>query len=84
MTELLFPCEYPVKVIGNDDPKFINFVTAVISQHVPGLPLDAFSERRSSTGKYVSISVTFVAESRAQVDALYEALGEDKRVRVAL
>jgi len=35
---------------------------------------------RSSRGNFVSVSVTFTAESRAQLDALYEELGRHKRV----
>jgi uncharacterized protein len=84
MPELKFPCEYPVKVIGRDEAGFFEFVTELVSRHVPGLTLDSFTSRRSGGGKYLSISVTFIAQSRAQVDALYLDLGADPRVLVAL
>jgi uncharacterized protein len=82
--ELIFPCEYPVKVIGLDEDNFAGFVAEIISRHVPGLSPDSFTSRPSSQGKYLSVSVTFIAESRAQVDALYQELGEHTRVKVAM
>jgi len=82
--ELTFPCEFPLKVIGRDEDDFFNCVVELVSRHVPGLTTDAFSEKRSSQGRYVSVSVTFIAESRAQVDALYEDLTRQDRVLFAL
>jgi uncharacterized protein len=82
--ELNFPCEYPVKVIGKDEDEFFAFVCEVVSRHVPGLALEDFKSSPSSAGKYVSVSVTFIAQSRAQVDALYQELGSHKRVLVAM
>jgi uncharacterized protein len=84
LPELSFPCEYPVKVIGKDEDNFYEFVIDLVTHHVPGLPADAFSARRSGRGKYLSVSVTFIAQSRAQVDALYLDLGAHPRVLVAL
>lgn len=81
--ELNFPCEYPVKVIGRDEDNFFDFVVNVVSRHVPGLSPDEFSTRLSSGGTYMTVSVTFIAESRPQVDALYQELGQHQRVRVA-
>ncbi len=81
--ELNFPCEYPVKVIGRDEDDFFNFVVEVISRHVPELSVEEFSTRRSSNGTYMTVSVTFIAQSRPQVDALYQELGQHQRVRVA-
>jgi len=81
--ELIFPCEYPVKVIGRDENDFTGFVIDVVSRHVPHLTGDDFSTRSSSGEKYISVSVTFIAESRQQVDALYDELGKDDRVRIA-
>ena len=83
LPELIFPCEYLVKVIGLDEDDFTEFVTEMISRHVPGLSPDSFIAHASSQGKYVSISVTFIAESRTQVDALYQELGLHKRVLMA-
>ncbi len=84
MPELIFPCEYPLKVIGKDEDDFFTFVRELVSRHVPGLPEEAFTTRSSRAGTYLSVSVTFIAQSRAQVDALYRELGLNPRVLVAM
>jgi putative lipoic acid-binding regulatory protein len=84
LPELSFPCEYPLKVIGKDENNFKEFVVELVSRHVPGLPMEAFTTRSSRAGTYLSVSVTFIAESRAQVDALYQELGLYPQVLVAM
>lgn len=82
--ELNFPCEYPVKVIGLNENDFAAFAKEIITRHIPGLPAEAYLLRNSSAGKYLSISVTFIAQSRAQIDGLYKELGAHKRVLIAM
>ena len=84
LPELLFPCEYPVKVIGKDEDDFFEFVLNLVTRHAPELSPEDFSTRLSSGGKYLSVSVRFIAQSRSQVDGLYQELGRHKRVLVAL
>jgi putative lipoic acid-binding regulatory protein len=81
--ELAFPCEYPVKVMGLNQADFHDMVVEIISRHVPGLPYESFSSRKSSGEKYVSVSVSFLADSRGQIDALYKELAENKLVLTA-
>ena len=82
--ELNFPCEYPVKVFGKDEDNFTAFVIELISRHVPGIPVESFTTRQSSGGKYLAVSVTFIAESRVQIDALYQELGQHARVLISM
>jgi putative lipoic acid-binding regulatory protein len=82
--ELVFPCEYPIRVIGLNEDDFQQYVMQVIARHVPGISMESFSSKNSRENNYISISVTFTAESRAQVTALYRELGSDPRVKVAL
>jgi len=73
--ELNFPCEYPLRAIGQQDESFDAAVIDVVCRYVPGLTNESFRCRTSSGNKYRSISVTFIAESRQQVNAIYEELG---------
>lgn len=84
LPELLFPCEYPVKVIGKDEDDFYEFVLELVTRHAPELSPADFSSRRSGGGKYLSVSVSFIAQSRDQVNGLYKELGQHKRVIIAL
>ena len=82
--ELVFPCEYAIKVIGRDIDGFELFVKQVVTQHVPEVIPDSFSKRSSRELTYLSVTVEFLAESREQLDALYHELGQDPRVKVIL
>lgn len=81
--ELNFPCEYPVKVIGQDADDFFDFVVDLVTRHAPGSSAQDFSVNRSSGGKYASVSVTILAESREQVNAMYAEMKQYKRIKMA-
>ena len=82
--ELTFPCDYGFKVIGLDEDNFKYFVMQVFSRHIPDVSSESFSTKKSRENTYLSVSVSFLAESRAQVSALYEELGADPRVKFVL
>lgn len=82
--ELTFPCQYPVKVFGNDEEGFFDLVVDIITRHVPQLLPGSFTTRRSSGSRYLAVSVTIEAQSRAQVDALYKELGSHERVLIVM
>jgi hypothetical protein len=70
-TELLvFPTEYPIKVVGRPSDEFRARVHAIMLHHAPTLDPDRISERLSENGNFLSISYGLVAESREQVVAL--------------
>jgi putative lipoic acid-binding regulatory protein len=77
---LEFPCEFPLKVIGKHENDFEALALGIIRRHVPDLNPDTIRRRTSSGGKYLSVTVVFTAQSRAQVDALYIDLSREKRV----
>lgn len=83
---LKFPCDFPLKVIGvyNEVDDFETFALEIINRHVPELDPTLISRRLSNGGKYVALSVNFVAQSREQVDQLYIELGSHKRVLMIL
>jgi uncharacterized protein len=75
-----FPTSFPLKVIGHNENDFEAFVVRLVARHVPYLDGGDVSSRESSQGKYLSVTLTFIAESRAQVDAIYMDLTASKRV----
>jgi uncharacterized protein len=82
--ELEYPIPFPLKVIGLDEPDFEEFAIEIVRRHVPELLEENILSRLSSEKKYRSISFQFIAESRAQVDALYTELSSNKRVLMIL
>lgn len=75
-----YPIDFPLKVIGADEPDFEVFVTQIVRRHVPELLVENITSRLSAGNKYRSVNFFFIAQSRAQVDALYEELGSHERV----
>jgi uncharacterized protein len=73
-TLFVFPTEYPLKVAGKNKPGFEQTVTAIVRRHVADFDDTMLTVRESRGGKYLSVSVTFTARSKPQLDALYQDL----------
>jgi len=84
-TLLEFPCEFSVKAMGlSSHPDFEALVMQIVSVHVPDLTPDASRSRASKNGKYLSITITFQATSKAQLDAIYYDLTDHNDVVMSL
>ncbi len=83
-TLLEFPCEFSVKAMGLATDEFETLVVDIVSHHVPDLHHSASKSRPSSNGKYLSVTVTFTAENKAQLDAMYIELSAHDSVIMAL
>lgn len=79
-----FPCAYQIKAMGIDDGRFHEVVVEIIRRHCDTLDGDSLRLRPSSGGKYVSVSVVIQAESRAQLDAIYDDLTAHDKVLMRL
>ncbi|MET0067541.1 MAG: DUF493 domain-containing protein [Candidatus Thiodiazotropha sp.] len=83
-TLLEFPCDFPIKVMGRAEPGFEAIVVEMVSRHAPDLMETAINSRSSSGGKWVSITITLRAQSKAQLDAIYRDLTAHEKVIMAL
>jgi putative lipoic acid-binding regulatory protein len=81
---LEFPCDYPIKIMGEASENFHTEMLALIRCHAPEVCDADVSLRASSGGKYVSVSIQLRAESREQVDAIVIALREHPKVLASL
>jgi hypothetical protein len=71
---LVFPTDYPIKVVGRSERSLRLRIDAVVLQHAPDLAPERISERTSGAGNFTSITYVIVAQSREQVTALVGAL----------
>jgi len=69
--------------MGRNADDFEGFVVSVVQMHVP-LSERTVTTRPSRNGNFLSVTVTFVAESREQLDAIYQELSDHQRVLMAL
>ncbi len=81
---LKFPCLFPLKVMGRNTDGLYPAVYAVLKKHVPDLADAAFASRLSSNDKYLSITVTFAARSKDQLNAIYRELNAHELVLMTL
>lgn len=81
---LQFPVEFPIKIMGRDTPAFHAAVAAIISRHAAPFETLAVTRQPSREGRFISLTVTIAAASRAQLDALYAELSGNEHVLVAL
>ena len=79
-----FPCEFPIKVMGRDSESFRTLTLAIIERHAGALAADRISERMSSKGRFLALTYTIEAKSRAQLDEIYQDLTDSGVVLVAL
>ena len=78
-TALEFPCEFPIKMMGIDTP-----ARALVEKHAGPVDDTAVKVTSSRTGRFVSVTVTFSAQSREQLDNLYREVTAHDAVLVAL
>ena len=79
-----FPCDFPLKAMGHNTDEFEILIVTIVRRHAPDLADHAVSSRLSSNGKYRSVTATFTAHSREQLDALYTELSAHEQVLMLL
>lgn len=83
-TLLEFPCDFSVKAMGLNEPDFHDIVVQIVRRHCSALTEDCSSIRPSKSGKWISVTVTFEATSKAQLDSIYMELSAHERVTMSL
>ena len=81
---LAFPCDFPIKVMGRKQPRFVQVVTAIVRKHAPDFDAATVEMRPSRQGKYLSVTCVVRATSRQQLDALYQELCDQPDVVMVL
>lgn len=79
-----FPCDFPLKVMGRHTDDFRSIVLGIVQKHAGPITPENIEERPSSSGSYLSLTCTFTAQSKQQLDDLYRELTAHERVMVVL
>lgn len=83
-TLLEFPCEFSVKAMGRNEASFQTLVENIVLNHAEIYAGKPVTTNISSTGKYLSVTVTVEAQSKPQLDRIYQDLTDCEQVLVAL
>lgn len=81
---LEFPVDFPIKVMGRRVEGFAQAISDLVREHVPEFDPATIELRSSSGGNYLSLTVVVRLHSRAQLQALHEALSRHPLVRIVL
>jgi len=79
-----FPCPFPLKIIGRAGELFIPTTVNLLEGVVGPVAKESISSRLSRDGKYLSMTVTFTAHSREQLEAAYAAVQKNPDVVMVL
>lgn len=79
-----YPSRFPIKVMGLRVEGFVAAMVEVALRFDPAFDAATIEQRESSGGKYLGLTLTVTATSRAQLDDLYRALSSHPMVKVVL
>jgi len=83
-TLLAFPCDFPIKMMGRDEPGFREAAVSLVEQHAGAISDDAIRTAMSRKGNFLSITITIKAKNQKQLDDIYRDLSKNEEVLVAL
>ena len=79
-----FPCEYPIKVLGNSGDEFHALILEVFERHAPGFDQDTIGIKASRNGTYTSLTITITATGPEQLQALHQDLLATGQVKMVI
>ena len=79
-----FPCDYGLKVFGLESDHFEDHVLEILRQFCHDETCFKVNKNVSKKGKYQSLTVNFTAQSREQMDNIYQALKDSEHVVMSL
>jgi len=83
-TLLEFPCDFPIKIMGQRSDDFAQVMVDIVLRHAPDFLAETVEMRASSGGKYLAVTCTIRAVSKQQLDDLYRELTAHPLVKVVL
>ncbi|HEY8119009.1 MAG TPA: DUF493 family protein [Methylophilaceae bacterium] len=83
-TLIEFPCDFPIKVMGETHAEFAATIIAVVRSQLPDFDASRIETRGSSGGRYTSLTCTVYVTSKVQLDDIYRALTAHPMVSVVL
>lgn len=76
-----YPTTYAFKVMGKNEPDFVDHVRVVFSRLMGAeLPADAITQHASSKGTYLSLTVSVYLTNEDHRRSIYLSLHEEKRI----
>ncbi len=81
---LNFPCDFPIKIMGKANTRLREAVVKVLAEHAPEFDARNLTLNTSKAGNYHALTAVIYAKSKAQLDAIYQALTDHDLILAAL
>lgn len=79
-----FPCDYPIKVLGESGEHLYQHVLMVMERHAPGFDESRITIRDSSKSTFQSVTVFITATGKPQLEAIFRDLKTSSKVKMVL
>jgi hypothetical protein len=79
-----YPSAFPIKVMGVNAEGFAQAMVEIVTRFDPAFDAATLEVRPSKGNKYVGLTLTVTATSRAQLDELYRTFSAHPMVKVVL
>jgi len=79
-----FPCQFPIKAIGKNEAEFDVTVVEIVRKHAGDIYEGAVKSKLSKGDRFLSVTITIEAQSKQQLDAIYQDLNDCPHVRMVL
>lgn len=79
-----YPCDFPLKIFGQQQAGFAQAVLEVVNKHDPNFLAASMEMRASRNARYISLTCTVRATSREQLDSIYQELCDHPMVVMVL
>ena len=81
---MTYPCEFPLKVFIKPDEDVAARIAGLARAQLAAEASMEVTRRSSSTGKFLALTINFVAEDPAHLDRVIKAVTADPGVLLAL
>lgn len=79
-----FPCDYPIKVLGEAGEYLYQHVLTVMERHAPGFDESRITIRDSRKNSFQSVTVFITATGIPQLEAIFRDLKTSSKVKMVL
>lgn len=79
-----FPCDYPLKIIGEAHESFQASVVTVVRRHVDSFDESTIELIDSRNGRFLSLRLVIRAEGEAHIRRLFEEIKTLPRIHMVL
>lgn len=82
--KITYPCDYPIKVVGDAADDFAELVCQIVVTHSPGFDASSVVVVDSRNGRFQSVRLTIQATSEEQIKQLFLDLKATGRVHMVV